>query len=290
MKKSAFMVVGLATASLLHAQDTIITKDGESIQAKVYEINQGEIHYKKWSNMDGPIYTIDRNSVSSITYQNGSKEDLAATAPSQPANGSYDDVYAQPGDQQAAAQQQPANNNYYTTYDYYNSPGYSSMSFMLGLPSFYFGIPYYTGFWGYPYYYPYYRPYWSYGYGYRPWIGGGWWAGGYGYGGYGWRHGWGGYHHGYYGYHNGWRNNYGPRGGYGWRGGNGWRSSSPAVSHSGGFSGPRGGGRISSGPRMGGFNSGGFHGGSGGFHGGGGGFHGGGGGFHGGGGHGGGHR
>ena len=265
MKNIKTILIVAATVNILHAQDTIYTKNGSAIPAKVYEITQHEIRYQKASNLEGPIYTIDKNSVSLIEYKNGTKDVFSgnATTASQPNNnnnssnnyngnsGNYngnnysDDVYNQ-------GQQVPVTNNYYNSgysSGYYN-PGVS-MNFMLGLPSLFWGVPMYAGAWGgWPYYRSYYRPYWAFNY-YRPW------GGGYGYGGY---RG--------YGY-----------GGYGWGGGYGWRGV-----NRGGFYAPRGG---YTGFHGGGFNGGGFHG-SGGFHGGGGGFHGGGGGFHGGGGHGGG--
>jgi hypothetical protein len=249
MKNFKTILLVVATFNILQAQDTIYTKNGTTIPAKVFEVTQHEVRYQKSSNLEGPIYTIDKNSVSLIEYKNGTKDVFAGDA-SQQNNESQttnqtpnvDDVYNQ-GQPQTVI----TNNNYdYSSPGYYN-PGVS-MNFMFGMPSLFWGVPYYAGPWGgWPYYRSYYRPYWAYNY-YRPWNGYAWG------GGYGWRHG-------YYGGNYGWRNhsNIGHIGG---------------GYHGGGHYGPRGG--------NGGFGGGGYHGG-GGFHGGGGGFHGGGG--HGGGGH-----
>ncbi len=49
-------------------------KNGDLIQSKIQEITQNEIKYKKYSNLDGPLYTIDKATVLSINYQNGDKE------------------------------------------------------------------------------------------------------------------------------------------------------------------------------------------------------------------------
>jgi len=38
------------------------------------EINGTEIKYKKWSNQDGPLYSIGRSEILSINYQNGEVE------------------------------------------------------------------------------------------------------------------------------------------------------------------------------------------------------------------------
>lgn len=56
------------------AQDVIVKQDGSTILSKVMEINNKEIKYKKWSNMEGPIYAISRSEVLSINYQNGEVE------------------------------------------------------------------------------------------------------------------------------------------------------------------------------------------------------------------------
>lgn len=56
------------------AQDVIVKKDGSIIQSKVMEINGVEIKYKKWSNQEGPMYSIIRSEVNSINFQNGEVE------------------------------------------------------------------------------------------------------------------------------------------------------------------------------------------------------------------------
>ncbi len=56
------------------AQDVIVKKDGTTIQSKVMEINGVEIKYKKWSNQEGPMYSIIRSEVNSINFQNGEVE------------------------------------------------------------------------------------------------------------------------------------------------------------------------------------------------------------------------
>ena len=239
MKNLKTILLVVATTNILQAQDTIYTKNGTTIPAKVFEVTQHEVRYQKSSNLEGPVYTIDKNNVSLIEYKNGTKDvfagDQSQASQSQPnqnnnnynKDGSYygDDVYNQ-------GQPSPTTtNNYYNSSGGYYSPGVG-MNFMFGMPSLFLGVPYYAGPWGgWPYYNSYYRPYWAYNY-YRPWNGYAWG------GGYGWRHG-------YYG------------GNYGWRG-NG-------VGHivggfHGGFNGPRGG---YGGGYHGGFGGGGFHGGGG---------------------------
>ena len=74
MKNIKTILIVVATVNILHAQDTIYTKGGSMIPAKVYEITQHEIRYQKSTNLDGPIYTINKNSVSLIEYKNGTKD------------------------------------------------------------------------------------------------------------------------------------------------------------------------------------------------------------------------
>ena len=56
------------------AQDVIVMKDQSTVISKVLEITSTEIKYKKWSNQDGPTYTIDRTDVVCINYENGEVE------------------------------------------------------------------------------------------------------------------------------------------------------------------------------------------------------------------------
>ena len=76
MNKKRLLMLLLLSLSLgvAMAQDVIVKKDGSTILSKVLEISETEIKYKKWSNQDGPMYTISRNEVNSINYQNGELE------------------------------------------------------------------------------------------------------------------------------------------------------------------------------------------------------------------------
>lgn len=56
------------------AQDIIVFRNGDIERGKVKEITEKEIKYKKKSNPDGPIYSIDKFKVLSINYENGEKD------------------------------------------------------------------------------------------------------------------------------------------------------------------------------------------------------------------------
>ena len=62
------------TSSYTFAQDLIVKKDGSVIQAKVTKVGTSEVEYKKWSNPDGPQYSITIADILAINYKNGDKE------------------------------------------------------------------------------------------------------------------------------------------------------------------------------------------------------------------------
>ena len=74
MKKFTLLVAMIATAFAVKAQDLIVLRNATEIQAKVVEISPKTVTYKRWSNPDGPTYTISKSEVFYIKYQNGEKD------------------------------------------------------------------------------------------------------------------------------------------------------------------------------------------------------------------------
>ncbi len=68
------------------AQDVIVLQNAEEIEAKVEAIAQDLVTYRRWSNLDGPTYTIEKSQIFYIKYQNGEKDlfSAATTANSTP--------------------------------------------------------------------------------------------------------------------------------------------------------------------------------------------------------------
>jgi hypothetical protein len=56
------------------AQDVITTKKGEDINAKILEVSLSSIKYKKFDNLNGPIYNILITDILLVRYQNGTKD------------------------------------------------------------------------------------------------------------------------------------------------------------------------------------------------------------------------
>lgn len=73
-KNLLFAIFLLCSTGMATAQDVILKKDNTTVLSKVLEITSTEIKYKKWSNQDGPTYSISRSLVTSINYQNGEVE------------------------------------------------------------------------------------------------------------------------------------------------------------------------------------------------------------------------
>jgi hypothetical protein len=70
---SLFLLLG-GLSSQVFSQDIIILKTGEELQAKVDEVGLDAIKYKKFDNLTGPMYTIEKVKVFMIKYENGSKD------------------------------------------------------------------------------------------------------------------------------------------------------------------------------------------------------------------------
>lgn len=73
------IVLAFLTTNSLFSQDIIELKNGDDIKAKVIEISNTEIKYKKFSNIEGPIYTISKSKIVMIKYKNGEKEIITKT-------------------------------------------------------------------------------------------------------------------------------------------------------------------------------------------------------------------
>ena len=82
MKKILFSLFAFLVGMSAHAQDVIVKKDGSIIQSKVLEVNVADIKYKKFSNPNGPTYTLAISDVLAINYENGEKDTFGDVKPS----------------------------------------------------------------------------------------------------------------------------------------------------------------------------------------------------------------
>jgi len=76
MKQLLVFLLFLCSTSIL-AQDVIVKKDGSTIVCRVVELTSTEIVYKKWFNLNGSNYVMNRSDASAINYENGRKVNLS---------------------------------------------------------------------------------------------------------------------------------------------------------------------------------------------------------------------
>lgn len=78
MKHLLILLLLLCSMSVV-AQDVIVKKDGSTVVCRVIEVNATEITYKKWGDLNGSNYIMDKSLASAINYENGKKEVFGAT-------------------------------------------------------------------------------------------------------------------------------------------------------------------------------------------------------------------
>jgi len=76
-----FLVFSLFLLSVSgYAQDIVTLRSGEQIKAKVLEISDTEIKYKRYEHQDGPTRSVSLATVFSIDYENGMREVIKQTS------------------------------------------------------------------------------------------------------------------------------------------------------------------------------------------------------------------
>lgn len=71
------------------SQDIIIKRTGDDIEAKVTEVGQSEIKYRKFDNQEGPVYSIPVSEVAAIRYENGTNDVFTQRTPYYQGHGGY---------------------------------------------------------------------------------------------------------------------------------------------------------------------------------------------------------
>lgn len=98
---SAALLSGLGVQSF--AQDIIKTKSGKTIEAKILEVSDETLRFKRFNNQEGPTVVIKLAKVASVTYENGEVEEFdeeeeVAVKPRSARSKSVDRSYAVPVD------------------------------------------------------------------------------------------------------------------------------------------------------------------------------------------------
>ena len=74
MKKQIILTMLSLSTLNVAAQDVIVMKNGDEVEAKVTKVGTTEVEYHKWSNQDGPVYTVAKSDVFMVKYKNGEKD------------------------------------------------------------------------------------------------------------------------------------------------------------------------------------------------------------------------
>ncbi|GAB3531343.1 hypothetical protein GCM10027443_13380 [Pontibacter brevis] len=69
-----FVLSCLISWQLVQAQDIVIKRTGEKVEAKVLEISNTEIRYKLFRNQQGPTYVVPKVDVAIIQYEDKTSE------------------------------------------------------------------------------------------------------------------------------------------------------------------------------------------------------------------------
>ena len=96
--KQLLVLFMLLCSTAIFAQDVIVKKDGSTIICRVVGFNSTEIIYKRWSDLGGPNYVMNRTDASAINYQNGKKVTLAEVGTNLYAPGNQNDGFRQTND------------------------------------------------------------------------------------------------------------------------------------------------------------------------------------------------
>lgn len=74
MRKVCVLAGLLFSTMSIYSQDILTKKNGDELEVKVVKISSNEIEYKKWSNQEGPSYTLPKSEAFMIKYKNGEKD------------------------------------------------------------------------------------------------------------------------------------------------------------------------------------------------------------------------
>ena len=126
--KRFFLIASLLLAGYSAlAQDIITKKDGTDIQAKILEVTTSDVKYKKYSNLEGPVYTIPKSDILIVRYMNGENEVFTESQTPEDQNS---DNFIVPG------MKYKDYKDYYNTRDYVRMPGDPYSPFWVGFGDF----------------------------------------------------------------------------------------------------------------------------------------------------------
>lgn len=111
MKKLLVLLMILCSCSAF-AQDVIVKNDGSTVLCRIVEVNSSEVVYKKWNNLNGSNYVMNRSDVANINYENGKKENVSSNGTNLYTPGNQNSGVQQYNDKALLALDMEANNPY----------------------------------------------------------------------------------------------------------------------------------------------------------------------------------
>lgn len=85
-KHLLFGIIALLNTMCVMAQDVIFLGANDSIVAKVISVGTSEITYQKWTNLQGPVYSMSISQIAAIRYANGTYDFFKNVAVQEVAN------------------------------------------------------------------------------------------------------------------------------------------------------------------------------------------------------------
>ncbi len=79
--KGRIFILFYFVQSLLVGQDTLYKRSGETIAAKILEINIKEVSYKRSDLLDGPLVIVSKNEILKIKYATGQVDSFTVVIP-----------------------------------------------------------------------------------------------------------------------------------------------------------------------------------------------------------------
>ncbi len=130
MKKFSIILALFAGFAIsASAQDIITKKDGTDIQAKILEVTTSEVKYKRFSNLEGPTFSMSKSDILIVRYENGENEVFNNRSREAEALNTENEVY--PGMHYRDYK------DFYNTAEYVRQPGDPYTPFWIGFADFF---------------------------------------------------------------------------------------------------------------------------------------------------------
>lgn len=79
--KINFLIAICLFCGNLKAQDMIVKTSGDSIKAKITEVGTNAISFKKWDNIEGPTFVVNKSEILFVRYKNGQIDKFTPAIP-----------------------------------------------------------------------------------------------------------------------------------------------------------------------------------------------------------------